>query len=181
MQRLTSLAAALVCNCCKCVAVLEVLQCCSFGRQSCSFAVLAMQLEPSLAACLGSVLEVSVWRLNSCSRRQEPMPGRATLPCSCGMLVLIGKFATLQCWSFGRQSPKFVLKTGLWWNFCSFGNLAWEVSQCQARGCSLATLLCSFADWLEKPCSWGAALEPCSSSSKQACSVQVLRKAHKLF
>ena len=87
--------------------------------------------------CSCSVLEVSVWRLNSCSRRQEPMPGRATLPCSCGMLVLIGKFATLQCWSFGRQSPKFVLKTGLWWNFCSFGNLAWEVSQCQARGCSL--------------------------------------------
>ena len=101
LQCLTSLAAALVSNCCKCVAVLEVLQCCSFGRQSCSFAVLAMHLEPSLAACLGSVLEVSVWCWNSCSRWQEPLPGCATLPCSCGMLLLIGKFATLQCWSFG--------------------------------------------------------------------------------
>ena len=50
-------------------------------------------------------------------------------------------FAVLELW---QTEPKFVLKTGLWWNFClnnlqvcSFGNLAWEVLQCQARGCSL--------------------------------------------
>ena len=49
-------------------------------------------------------------------------------------------FAVLELW---QTEPKFVLKTGLWWNFClnnlqvcSFGNLAWEVLQCQARGCS---------------------------------------------
>ena len=53
--RRSSLAVALVFNSC---------------QVGCSF-----ELEPSLAACLGSVLEVPVWWWKSCSRWQEPLPG----------------------------------------------------------------------------------------------------------
>ena len=117
--RRSSLAVALVFNSC---------------QVGCSF-----ELEPSLAACLGSVLKVPVWRWKSCSRWQEPLPGYCNLAgwqvavfCSlalqigslagnCGMLRWAShQVSSLPCsvGALADRAPKFVLQTGLCWNFC---------------------------------------------------------------
>ena len=117
--RRSSLAMALVFNSC---------------QLGCSF-----ELEPSLAACLGSVLEVPVWWWKSCrlpicrARLQKTAtcqpakfqyPGKGSchlLAGNCGMLRWASNQVSRFPCSVGAladRAPKFVLQTGLCWNFC---------------------------------------------------------------